>query len=122
MFKRHDRKAVREKKRMRVRKKVQGTVERPRLNVFKSLNHIYAQIINDETGATIVAASSLDKELKEQISFGGNVDAAKAVGQLVAKRALEKGIDKVVFDRAGYLYHGRIAALAESAREEGLEF
>lgn len=106
----------------RVRRKIAGTTERPRLNVFRSGQHIYAQIIDDTTGNTLVAASSLDKELKGQFTNGGNVAAAKLVGALVAKRAQEKGIKGIVFDRGGYLYHGRIAALADAAREAGLEF
>jgi large subunit ribosomal protein L18 len=92
------------------------------LNVFKSLNHIYAQVINDETGNTLTAASTLDPELKGKITKGGNVEAAKLVGKLIAERALSKGIEKVVFDRGGYIYHGRVKALAEAAREAGLKF
>ncbi len=106
----------------RVRKKVFGTPERPRLSVYGSLNHIYAQIIDDMKGHTLVAASTLDKELKAEIKHGGNVESAKKVGQLIAKRAIEKGIKKVVFDRGGFRYHGRIKALADAAREGGLEF
>ncbi|RMG66787.1 MAG: 50S ribosomal protein L18 [Nitrospirae bacterium] len=106
----------------RIRKKVFGTPERPRLSVYGSLNHIYAQIIDDIKGHTLVAASTLDKELKAEIGHGGNVDSAKKVGQLIAKRALEKGIKRVVFDRGGFRYHGRIKALADAAREGGLEF
>lgn len=105
---------------MRVRKNISGTQERPRLNVYRSLKNIYAQVIDDETGKTLVSASSLDKELG--LANGGNKDAAKAVGELVAKRAIEKGIKKVVFDRGGYIYHGRVEQLAEGAREGGLEF
>ena len=104
----------------RVRKTVSGTAARPRLCVFRSLKNIYAQIIDDDKGTTLVAASSLDAELKD--IYGGNKDAAKKVGELIAKKALEKGIDTVVFDRGGYIYHGRVAALAEGAREAGLEF
>ncbi|MEW6063787.1 MAG: 50S ribosomal protein L18 [Bacillota bacterium] len=117
-----DRKAIRAKRRRRVRNKIVGTAQRPRLNVFRSLNNIYAQLINDETGVTVVAASTLSPELKDQVKNGGNVEAAKAVGNLVGKLALEKGIKEVVFDRAGYLYHGRVKALAEGAREAGLDF
>ncbi len=113
---------ARKKRHMRVRKKAVGTADRPRLNVFRSLKHIYAQLINDETGTTIAAASTLDKEIRDQITNGGNQDAAKLVGKLIAQRAKEEGIDKVVFDRGGYLYQGRVKALAEAAREEGLEF
>ena len=99
-----------------------GTAARPRLNVFRSLNNIYAQLINDETGVTVVAASTLSPELKGKLKNGGNVEAAKAVGDLVGKLALEKGVKEIVFDRAGYLYHGRVKALAEAAREAGLDF
>lgn len=113
---------ARKRRHLRVRKRVKGTSERPRLNVFKSLNHIYAQVINDETGNTLTAASSLDPELKGKITKGGNVEAAKLVGKLIAERALSKGIEKVVFDRGGYIYHGRVKALAEAAREAGLKF
>jgi large subunit ribosomal protein L18 len=101
---------------------VQGTAEKPRLNVFRSLNHIYAQIINDEAGTTLASASTMDKELSASLKYGGNIEAAKAVGAAVAKRALAKGVNKVVFDRGGYIYHGRVAALAQAAREAGLEF
>lgn len=117
-----DRKEVRAKKRKRVRKKVYGTAERPRLSVFRSLNHIYAQVINDDLGVTIAAASSLDPEFKATELNGGNVEGAKKVGELIGKRALEKGVAKVVFDRGGNIYHGRIAAVAEGAREAGLNF
>ena len=103
-----------------MRKLISGTTERPRLNVFRSLKHIYAQIIDDTKGVTLVSASTLDKELKE--NYGGNKDAAKAVGKLVAERALAAGIKSVVFDRVGYIYHGRVKELAEGAREGGLEF
>jgi len=106
----------------RVRKKVIGTPERLRLSVYRSLNHIYAQIIDDLKGKTVVSASSLDKEFKEKKSHKGNINTAKQVGELVAKRALKKDIKKVVFDRGGYLFHGRIKALADAAREAGLEF
>lgn len=106
----------------RVRKKVSGTPERPRLCVFRSLRHIYAQIIDDEHGVTLAAASTLSPEIRDKIKTGGNIEAAKLVGQLIAKKALEKGIKRVVFDRGGYKYHGRVKALAEAAREAGLEF
>jgi len=106
----------------RIRKKVFGTPERPRLSVYGSLKHMYAQIIDDMKGHTLVAASTLDKEIRGEIKHGGNVEAAKRVGQLIAKRAVEKGIKKVVFDRGGFRYHGRIKALADAAREAGLEF
>ena len=103
----------------RVRKNISGTAERPRLNVFRSLNNIYAQIIDDVKGVTLVSASSMDKGFTE---YGGNIEAAKAVGKAVAEKALAAGIKQVVFDRGGYVYHGRVAALAEGAREGGLEF
>lgn len=106
----------------RVRKKITGTAEQPRLNVFRSNQNIYAQIIDDVAGHTLIAASSLDASIKEQVSNAGNKQAAKLVGELVAKRALEKGIENVVFDRGGYLYHGRVKELAEGAREAGLKF
>ena len=102
----------------RIRRKMQGTAERPRLNVYRSLNHIYAQVIDDSQGVTLVSASTVAGKVKT----GGNVAAAKEVGKQVAERAQEKGIKKVVFDRGGYLYHGRIKALADAAREAGLEF
>ena len=107
---------------LRLRKHISGTAQRPRLNVFRSLNNIYAQAIDDEAKVTLVSASTLDKEIKAVCQNGGNVAAAKEVGKLVAKRALEKGIDTVVFDRGGYIYHGRVQALAEGAREAGLKF
>lgn len=110
------------KRHRRMRKNLAGTTVRPRLNVFRSLNHMYAQIIDDTTGHTLVSASTLDKEIKENSGYTGNKEAAKQVGELVAKRALEKGITKVVFDRGGYIYHGRVEALATGAREAGLEF
>ena len=114
-----NKKAMRLKRHIRVRGKASGTAERPRLNVFRSEKNIYAQIIDDVAGNTLVAASSLDKEIEGN---GGNKAAARAVGKLVAERAKAKGIDVVVFDRGGYLYHGRVAELAEGAREGGLEF
>jgi large subunit ribosomal protein L18 len=106
----------------RVRKKVNGSVERPRLSVFRSSAHIYAQIIDDTRGHTLVSASSVDKELAPQLVDKTKLDDARAVGKLVAERALAAGIDKVVFDRGGFRYHGRIKALADSAREAGLNF
>lgn len=107
---------------IRIRKKIHGTPERPRLNVFKSLKHIYAQIIDDSIGHTLVTLSTMDKVLRKGLKTGGNINAAKEVGALVAKRALEKGIKKVVFDRGGYPYHGRVNALADAVRKAGLEF
>ena len=107
----------------RVRKKVQGTEDRPRLTVFRSSNHIYAQVITDDPlSRTLASASTLSPELKDKLSFAGNRDAAREVGSLVAKKALDAGIKKVVFDRNGFLYHGRVRMLAEAAREAGLEF
>ncbi|HHT70517.1 MAG: 50S ribosomal protein L18 [bacterium] len=121
MIKKEDRNKRRELRHLRVRKKVAGSSERPRLAVFRSLKHIYAQIINDETGTTLVSASSLDPEIRQQVASGGNAASATVVGELIAKRALESGINQVVFDRGGYLYHGRVAALAEAARAAGLK-
>ena len=112
---------LREKRHTRVRAKVSGTAERPRLNVFRSVNHIYAQVIDDDAGRTLAAASTLDATLRDG-KKGGNVDGAKQVGALIAQRAKDKGITKVVFDRGGYLYHGRVKNLADAAREAGLEF
>lgn len=120
MFSKGDRKSSRVRRHVRVRKKVFGTSERPRLCVFRSEKNIYAQIIDDVAQKTLVAASSLDKDFS--IQFGSNKEAAKLVGDMVAKRAIEKGIKAVVFDRGGYIYHGRIQQLAEAAREAGLEF
>jgi large subunit ribosomal protein L18 len=110
------------KRKTRVRSRVKGTSERPRLNVFRSLKHIYAQTIEDGTGKTLVSASTLSPELKGSLKYPGNSEAAKKVGELLAKKCLEKGIQKVVFDRNGYLYHGRVKALAEAARAAGLIF
>lgn len=106
----------------RIRKKLAGTPERPRISVFKSARHIYAQLIDDATGNTVAAASTLDNEVGCKSGNGGNISAAKMVGVLLAKRATEKGLKLAVFDRGGYPYHGRIKALADSAREGGLEF
>ena len=111
--------AIRVKRHWRLRKNINGTAERPRLNVFRSLSNIYAQVIDDVNGVTLVSASSLDKAID---GYGGNIAAATAVGKLVAERAKAKGIENVVFDRGGYLYHGRVKALAEGAREGGLKF
>lgn len=122
MIKRQDRKAIKAKKHLRVRKKVNGTNERPRLCVFRSLNHIYAQLVNDVNGVTIASASTVEKELREKVDFGGNSEAAKLVGKAIAEKAQAKGINKVVFDRGGLVYHGRVKALADAAREAGLEF
>lgn len=121
MIKKIDRRAIRNRKHLRVRKKISGTAARPRLSVYRSLTHIYAQIIDDETATTLAAASSLDKDIREQGS-GGNIQAAARVGKLIAERALNMQIESVVFDRGGYIYHGRIKSLAEAAREAGLKF
>jgi large subunit ribosomal protein L18 len=120
VFKKIDKNSNRKARHERVRKKISGTSERPRLCVFRSNNHIYAQIIDDIAGHTLVSASTLDKSA--DLDSTKNKDASKFVGELVAKRALEKGITEVVFDRSGYIYHGRIKELAESAREAGLKF
>jgi len=122
LFKRPDKNKLRVKKHLRVRKKISGTAERPRLCVFRSTNHIYAQIIDDTKGHTLVAASSVEPAFKAKFGNGGNVETAKEVGKMIAEKALAKGIKTVVFDRGGYLYHGRVAALAEGAREGGLDF
>ena len=110
---------IRQRIHKRIRARVSGTQERPRLAVFRSINHIYAQVIDDPQGHTLVAAASTEKTLKGK---GGNLDGAKLIGKTVAERAKEKGITRVVFDRGGYLYHGRVKALADAAREAGLEF
>ncbi|KLU39762.1 MAG: 50S ribosomal protein L18 [Peptococcaceae bacterium 1109] len=117
-----NRELARKRRHLRLRKKISGTAQRPRLSVYRSLRHIHAQIIDDTTGHTLVAASSAEPELKGKLAIGGNKEAAKQVGLVLAQRAKEKDISKVVFDRGGYIYHGRIAALAEGAREGGLEF
>ena len=119
MLQKEDKNKARQKRHLRVRNHIAGTAERPRLNVYRSLKNIYAQIIDDDKRITLAAASSQDKGFG---SYGGNIEAAKAVGQAIAKKALEKGISEVVFDRGGYVYHGRVAALAEAAREAGLKF
>lgn len=123
MFKQANRKAARQRRHRRLRKKIFGLPERPRLSVFRSLRHIYAQVIDDTKGITLVSASTLDPEVKQNLTGSpGSVAGAKAVGEAIARRALAKGIKKVVFDRGGHLYHGRVKALAEAAREAGLEF
>jgi large subunit ribosomal protein L18 len=113
---------IRQRLHDRIRKKLRGTPERPRLAVFRSQGHIYAQVIDDDAGRTLCAASSLDKDLRAKSKRGGNVASAKEVGALIAGRAKEKGVAAVVFDRGGFLYHGRIKALADAAREAGLKF
>lgn len=122
MFKKVDRKASRQKKQMSIRNKISGTPEKPRLSVFRSNSNIFAQLIDDVNGKTLASASTIDKTLKASIVNGGNLEAAKIVGKAIAERAKEKGIETIVFDRSGYKYMGRIAALAEAAREAGLSF
>ena len=122
MLKKADKNAKRLQRHKRVRRKVFGTPQRPRLCVFRSSNNIYAQIIDDTNRVTLVAASSLDEAVKGAVNHTGNKEAAKIVGEMVAKKAVEKGITEVVFDRGGYIYHGRIKELAEGAREAGLKF
>jgi large subunit ribosomal protein L18 len=122
LLKKVNKNEMRKNRHVRVRQKVYGTPEKPRLNVYRSNNHIYAQIIDDVNGNTLTQASSLDKELREKLESTHNKEAAKLVGELVGKRALDKGIDTVVFDRGGYIYHGRIQELADGAREAGLKF
>ena len=122
MVSKESRQEIRVKKHMRIRNRFSGTAERPRLAVFRSNNHMYAQIIDDTVGNTLVSASTLEKEIKAELEKTNNVDAAAYLGTLIAKRALEKGISEVVFDRGGFIYQGKIAALAEAAREAGLQF
>ena len=122
MVSKESRSKVRAKKHLRIRNRFSGTAERPRLAVFRSNNHMYAQIIDDTVGNTLVAASTLEKAVKAELEKTNNVDAAAYLGTVIAKRALEKGITKVVYDRGGFIYQGKIAALAEAAREAGLEF
>ena len=122
MVKKESRQEVRVKKHNRVRNRFSGTAERPRLSVFRSNNHMYAQIIDDTVGNTLVAASTLEKDVKAELEKTNNVDAAAYLGTVIAKRAIEKGIKTVVFDRGGFIYQGKIAALADAAREAGLEF
>ncbi|MCC8098241.1 MAG: 50S ribosomal protein L18 [Eubacterium sp.] len=122
MITKQDRKVARAKRHQRIRNKISGTAAQPRLAVFRSNMHIYAQIIDDTAGNTLVAASTMEKDIKASLSKTNDVEAAKAVGTAVAKKALDKGIDTVVFDRGGFIYHGKIKALAEAAREAGLKF
>ena len=122
MVSKKSRTVVREQKHRRLRNRFSGTAERPRLAVFRSNNHMYAQIIDDTVGKTLVSASTLDKEVKAELEKTNNVEAASAVGTVIAKKALEKGINTVVYDRGGFIYAGKIKALAEAAREAGLEF
>lgn len=122
MIKRQDRNEMRKHRHRRVRRRVFGTAERPRLSVYRSLNQIYAQLIDDTTARTLLTVSSIDPELRKQLSNGGNVEAARRVGETLGARAKALGVTSVVFDRGGYLYHGRVAALADGARASGLEF
>ena len=122
MVSKKSRTVVRENKHRKLRNRFSGTTERPRLAVFRSNNHMYAQIIDDTVGKTLVSASTLDKEIKEECEKTNNVEAAAVVGKVVAKKALEKGITTVVYDRGGFIYEGKVKALAEAAREAGLEF
>ncbi len=122
MVNKKSRKEVRVKKHMRIRNRFSGTAERPRLAVFRSNNHMYAQIIDDTVGNTLVSASTLESAVKTELTKTNNVDAAAYLGTVIGKRAVEKGITKVVFDRGGYIYQGKVAALADAAREAGLEF
>ena len=122
MVSKESRQEVRVKKHMRIRNRFSGTAERPRLAVFRSNNHMYAQIIDDTVGNTLVSSSTLEKAVKAELEKTNNVDAAAYLGTVIAKRAIEKGITKVVFDRGGFIYQGKIAALADAAREAGLEF
>ena len=122
MVSKKSRAEMREKKHMRIRNRFSGTAERPRLAVFRSNNHMYAQIIDDKVGNTLVSASTLEKEIKAELNKTNDVEAAAYLGKVIAKRAKDKGISEVVFDRGGFLYHGKIEALAEAAREAGLVF
>ena len=122
MVNKENRKLIREKKHLKVRNRLSGTSERPRLSVYRSNNHIYAQVIDDSIGKTLASASTVEKAAKEALEYTDNIAAAEYVGDLVAKRALEAGITKVVYDRGGFIYQGKIAALADAARKAGLEF
>ena len=122
MVKKESRSKIRAKKHLRIRNRFSGTAERPRLAVFRSNNHMYAQIIDDTVGNTLVSASTVQKEIKAELEKTNNVDAAAYLGTVIAKRALEKGITTVVFDRGGFIYQGKVKALADAAREAGLEF
>lgn len=122
MIKQVNRKEAAQKRHLRLRAKLSGTAEAPRLAVYRSTKHIYAQIIDDTKGVTLVSASSIDKDIKADLKHGGNIESAKVIGEAIAKKALKAGIKDVVFDRGGFLYHGRVAALADAAREAGLNF
>ncbi len=117
-----DKRSARNRRHLRVRKKIFGTQDCPRLCVYRSSKHIYAQVIDDVNRVTLVAASTLDPKLRDELNYGGNIEAAKAVGEMVAERCLAEGVEKVVFDRGGFLYHGRVKALADAARKKGLKF
>ncbi len=122
MVSKPSRAAAREKRHYRLRNILKGTAQRPRLAVFRSNNHVYAQIIDDKIGHTLVAASTMEKDIAKNLNSTSDIEAAKAVGEAVAKKAIEKGINQVVFDRGGYIYHGKVKALADAAREAGLQF
>ena len=122
MVSKESRQKIRVKKHMKIRNRFSGTAERPRLAVFRSNNHVYAQVIDDVAGKTLVSASTLEKDIKAELKNTDDIEAATKIGEVVAKRALEKGIKTVVFDRGGYIYHGKVKALADAAREAGLEF
>ncbi|HXX37421.1 MAG TPA: 50S ribosomal protein L18 [bacterium] len=122
MIKRRDRNEARQRRHLRIRRVISGTADRPRLSVFRSLAHMHVQLVDDSAGRTVAAASTLDSEIRSQAKGGSKSDASKLVGQLIAKRARERGVRQVVFDRGGYQYHGRVRAVAEGAREGGLEF
>ena len=122
MFTKHDRRSARDRRHVRVRKSVRGTAQRPRLAVFRSLHHISAQVIDDSQGHTLAAASTYEKDIRNGLRASANTEAASAVGRVVAERALSAGTVQVVFDRGGYLYHGRVKALADAARAAGLQF
>ncbi len=122
MVSKESRQEIRAKKHLKIRNRFSGTAERPRLAVFRSKNHMYAQIIDDTVGNTLVSASTVEKEIKAELEKTNDVEAAAYLGQIIAKRALDKGIDTVVFDRGGFIYQGKIAALADAAREAGLKF
>jgi large subunit ribosomal protein L18 len=122
MVSKESRQKIRVKKHMKIRNRFSGTAERPRLAVFRSNNHVYAQVIDDVAGKTLVSASTLEKDIKAELKNTDDIEAATKVGDVVAKRALEKGIKAVVFDRGGYIYHGKVKAVADAAREAGLEF
>ncbi|MBQ6589026.1 MAG: 50S ribosomal protein L18 [Butyrivibrio sp.] len=122
MVSKESRQEIRVKKHMKIRNRFSGTAERPRLAVFRSNNHVYAQVIDDVAGKTLVSASTLEKDIKAELKNTDDIEAATKIGDVVAKRALEKGIKAVVFDRGGYIYHGKVEALAEAARKAGLEF